>query len=133
MAHDHGKEYQISIVHEDGTEELSGWMQREEQVAPAMAAIHRPHGTAYWLRERNVLCPDCRERDQGISEYPLTEIPSFRYSPHDSGYLLVAGWRNRSEVPPPRLTLLARETTTLVSMGLEIVAASQRVISKQAA
>jgi hypothetical protein len=133
MAHDHGKEYQISIVHEDGTEELSGWMQREEQVAPAMAAIHRPQGTAYWLRERNVICPDCRERDQGISEYPLTEVPSVRYSPHDSGYLLVAGWRNRSEVPQSRLTLLARETTTLVSMGLEIVAASQRVISKRAA
>jgi hypothetical protein len=135
MAHNHGKEYQISIVHEDGTEELSGWMQSEEQVAPAMAAIHRPHGTAYWLRERNVLCPDCRERDQRISEYPLTGIPSSRYSPHDSGYLLAVGYRNRSEVPAPRLTMLARETTTLVlvSMGLEIVAASKRSLSERAA
>jgi len=49
--------------------------------------ILRPHGTAYWLRERNVLCPDCRERDQRVLEYPLTGIPSARYSPHDSGYL----------------------------------------------
>jgi len=26
MAHNHGNEYQIRIVREDGTEELSGWM-----------------------------------------------------------------------------------------------------------
>jgi len=126
MAHNHGTEYQVRIVHEDGTEELSGWMQTEEQVAPAMAAIHRPHGTACWLRARNVLCPDCRERDQGISEYPLTGIPSSRYRSHDSGYLLAVGYRNRSEVPQPGLTILARDTTTLYAMGLEIVAASKR-------
>ena len=126
MAHNHGNEYQVRIVHEDGTEELSGRMKSEEQVAPAMAAIHRPHGNAYWLRQRNVLCPDCLERDQGIWEYPLTGIPSSRYSPHDSGYLLAVGWRNRSEVPQQRLTILARETTTLYSMGLEIVVSSKR-------
>ena len=126
MAHNHGNEYQVRIVHEDGTEELSGWMQTEEQVAPAMAAIHRPHGTAYWLRVRTVLCPDCRERDPGIWEYPLAGIPSSRYSPHDSGYLLAAGRRNRSEVSQQRRTILARETTTLYSMGLEIVASSKR-------
>jgi hypothetical protein len=38
MAHNHGNEYQVRIVHEDGTEELSGRMKSEEQVAPAMAA-----------------------------------------------------------------------------------------------
>jgi len=126
MAHNHGKEYQLRIVHGDGTEDLSGWMQSEEQVAPAMAAIHRPHGTAYWLRARNVLCPDCRERDQRLWECPLTGIPSSRSSPHDSGYLLAVGYRNRAEVPQPRLTIPARETTTLVSMGLEIVVSSKR-------
>jgi hypothetical protein len=42
MAHNHGSEYQVQIVHEDGTEELSGWMNSEEQVAQAMAAVHRP-------------------------------------------------------------------------------------------
>jgi len=126
MAHTHGHEYQVRIVHEDGTEELSGWMQREEQVAPALAAIRRPHGTAYWLRVRLVLCPDCLERDQGIWEYPVTGIPSARYSPHDSGYLVAAGYRNRSEVPQHRRTLPARDTTTLYSMVVEIVAAAKR-------
>jgi len=84
MAHNHGKEYQIRTVHEDGTEELSGWMQSEAQVAPALAAFHRPDGTAYWLRARTVLCPDCRASDQGLWECPLTSIPTSRYSPHDS-------------------------------------------------
>ena len=37
MAHNHGNEYQIRIVHEDGTEELSGLMNSTEQVAQAMA------------------------------------------------------------------------------------------------
>ena len=85
MTHNHGNEYQIRMVHTDGTEELSGWMESEAQVAPALAAIHRPPDTAYWLQARNVLCPDCRARDQGIWECPLTGIPSSRYSPHDSG------------------------------------------------
>ena len=26
MTHEHGSEYQVRIVHEDETEELSGWM-----------------------------------------------------------------------------------------------------------
>jgi hypothetical protein len=126
MAHTHGSEYQIRIVHEDGTEELSGWMQNEAQVAPAMAAIHRPHGTAYWLRARHVRCPDCRERDQGLWEYPLTGIPSSRYCPHDSGDLLTGGWRNRAEVPPQRRTRLAGDTTTLYALAVEIVVSAQR-------
>jgi hypothetical protein len=37
MAHNHGNEYQVNIVHEDGTEELSEWMNSQEQVAQAMA------------------------------------------------------------------------------------------------
>ena len=126
MAHTHGSEYQIRIVHEDGTEELSGWMQREAQVAPALEAIRRPHGTAYWLRARNVLCPDCLERDQEIWECPLTSIPLSRYCPHDSGYLLAAGYRNLTEVPQQRRIILARETTTLYSMVIEIIASAQR-------
>jgi hypothetical protein len=111
MAHTHGKEYQIRLVHADGTEELSGWMQSEAQVAPALAAIHRPPGTAYWLQARTVPCPNCRVRDQGLWECPLTGIPSSRYSPRDSGYLQAAGRRDRSEVPQQRFTSLARETT----------------------
>jgi len=126
MAHTHGKEYQVRIVHEDGTEDLSGWMASEEQVAPALAAIRRPHGTAYWLRQRNVRCPDCREGDQGIAEYPLTGSPSARYRSHDSGYLLAAGWRNRCEVPQQGLAVLASDTTTLYSIALDIVVSSKR-------
>ena len=100
MAHNnHGNEYQVKIVHDDETEELSGWMNSEEQVAQAMAAVHRPQVKAYWLRERNVLCPNCREREQRIVEYPLTDIPSPRCSPHDSRYLLAVGSRNQYDSP----------------------------------
>ena len=116
MAHNHGNEYQIRLVHADGTEELSGWMPSEAQVAPALAASHRPPGTAYWLRARTVRCPDCPAGDQGLWECPLTGIPSSRYRPHDSGYLRAAGRRDRSEVPQPRRTVLATETTMLSSM-----------------
>ena len=110
MAHNHGQEYQVRIVHKDGTEELSGWMQSAAQVAPALAAIHRPQANTYWLRARNVLCPDCRASDQGIWECPLTGIPSSRFTPHDSGYLQATGWRDRYEVPSQEFTMLARHT-----------------------
>jgi hypothetical protein len=99
MACDHGNEYQVRIVHEDGTEELSGWMNSEEQLAQAMAAVHRAQGEAYWLRERNVLCSDCFDKKQIIIvECPITDIPSPRYRPHDSQYLVAVGSRNRYEL-----------------------------------
>ena len=71
MAHNHGNEYQIRIVHEDGTEELSGLMYSTEQVTQAMIAAHRPQGKAYWLLVRNILCPDCSDSEQRIMECPL--------------------------------------------------------------
>ena len=87
MAHDnHGNEYQVRIVQEDGTEELSGWMNSEDQLSQAMAEVHGAQGKAYWLRERNVLCPNWI-----IVECPITDIPSPRYSPHDSYYLQAVG------------------------------------------
>ena len=101
-------------------------MSSEAQVAPALAALPRPPGTAYWLQARTVRCPDCLERDQGLWECLLTDISSARYSPHDSGYLVAVGCRNRSEVPQHRRTLPARETTTLYAMVVEIVVASKR-------
>jgi hypothetical protein len=97
MAHSHGNEYQVRVVHEDGTEELSGWMNTEEQLTRAMAAVHRA-GKAYWLRERNVVCPKCLDKEQKIVECLITDIPSPRYSPHDSHYLLAVGSRNRYEL-----------------------------------
>ena len=99
MAHDHGNEYQVRIVHADGTEKLSGWMNSEEQVAQAMAAVHKAQGEAYWLRERNVLCPDCFDKEQHIiMECRITDSPTPRYRPHDSRYLVAVGSRNRYEL-----------------------------------
>lgn len=98
MAHNHGNEYEIKIVHEDGTEELSGWMNSEEQLNQAMAAVHRAQGKAYWLLERDVLCADCFDKEQIIVECPITNIPSPRYCPHDSHYLVAVGARNRYEL-----------------------------------
>src|SRR5665811_935503 len=98
MAHNHGNEYQVKIVHEDGTEELSGWMNSEEQLAQAMAVVRRAQGKSYWLRERNMLCPNCFDTGQRIVECPITDMPSQRYRPHDSHYLLAVGAKNRYEL-----------------------------------
>ena len=98
MAHDHGSEYQVRIVLEDGTEELSGWLNSAEQVAEAIAADRKPQGKAYWLRARNVLCTGCPDREQTIMECPITDIPSPRYSPHDSFYLVEVGSKSRYEL-----------------------------------
>jgi hypothetical protein len=91
VEHNHGNEYQVKTVRRDGIEELSGWMNNREQVAQAMVAARRPKDKAYWLLERNVLCPNCLDREQRILEYPLTDIPSPRFSPHNSRYLRAVG------------------------------------------
>jgi hypothetical protein len=98
MAHNHGSEYQVRIVREDGTEELSGWLNSAEQVAQTIAASPRPHAKAYWLLERNVFCPNCVDKGQRVMEYPLTDIPSPRCSPHDSRYLVEVGSKSRYEL-----------------------------------
>ena len=87
MAHNHGSEYQVQIVREDGTEELSGWMNSEEQLVQAMAAVHSPQ-SAYWLRERSVTvaaCPLCRDKEPAIAEFPVVACLSPRIRPHNSG------------------------------------------------
>ena len=98
MAHNHGSEYQIRIICGDGTEELSGWLKGEEQVAQAIAARHRPKAKACWLLERNALCSSCQDGEQKVMEYPLADIPSPRYSPHDSRYLVQVGSKSRYEL-----------------------------------
>jgi hypothetical protein len=99
MAHDHGNEYQVFIVYEDGAEELSGWMNSQEQLAQAMAVVHRAQGKACWLRERNVLCPDCLDEEQQIVvECPIAYTPSPRCRPHDSYYLVAVGSKNQYEL-----------------------------------
>jgi hypothetical protein len=99
MAHNHGNEYQVKIVYENGTEELSAWMNSEERVAQAMAAVHRPQVKAYWLRVRDVLCPKCLDGEQRIVECPLADIPSPQCSPHDSRYLVAVGLKDRYALP----------------------------------
>jgi len=89
--HNHGSEYQVKIVHEDGTELLSEWMGSEERVVEAVAAIRWDQGKTYWLQERNILCPACNTMGHRILEYPLTDNTSLRYSPHDSRYLRAGG------------------------------------------
>ena len=98
MAHNHGSEYQIRIICGDGTEELSGWLNGEEEVAQAIAAHHRPQAKAYWLLERIVRCPNCLDRGQKVMEYPLADIPSPRCRPHDSRYLVEVGSKSRYEL-----------------------------------
>jgi len=99
MAHNHGSHYQIRIVHRNGTEELCEWMNSEELLAQTMATAHLAQGDVCWLRERNVLCPDCIEMEQHIIlECPITDIPTSRYRPHDSQYLAAVGSRNRYEL-----------------------------------
>jgi hypothetical protein len=94
MAHSHGNEYKIRIVREDGIEELSGWMNSTEQVAQEMLVVHRAQGQTFWLLVRNILCPNCSNREQ-ILEYPIVDIPSPRCIPHDSRYLQVVESRNQ--------------------------------------
>ena len=99
MAHNHGNEYQVIIVHEDGAEELSGWMDSQEKLAQAMAAVHETKGETCWLRVRNVLCTDRLDQEQHIIlECPITCIPSPRYDPHNSHYLVAVGSRNGNEL-----------------------------------
>ena len=87
MAHDHGNEYRLKIVCENGTEQLSGWMKSEEQIPLVMAAFQISPGKTYWLQRRNVTCPNCLDGEQRILEFPLTHVPSLRCQPHDSRYM----------------------------------------------
>ena len=80
MAHN-GDEYQIRIINQDGTVELSGWMNSTARGAQAMLAVHSPKGKTYWLLVRNILCPNCSDGEQ-IIEYPIKHVPSPRYIPH---------------------------------------------------
>ncbi len=100
MAHDHGSEYQVRIIHQDGTEEFSGWMDSLDQFAQVLEAwVRNAHGAVYWLRQRNMCCPDCFDQEQPIIvECPITGIPSPRYRPHDSHYLVAVGSRSRYDL-----------------------------------
>ena len=46
MAHNHGSVYQVKVILEDGTEELSEWIE-QGNVAYTLAALHKPQARAY--------------------------------------------------------------------------------------
>jgi len=94
MTHKPDNEYQIRIVREDGTEELSGWTSSMEQVAQAVILARKLKGATCWLLKRNIICPNCSEIEK-ILEYPVMEIPSPRYNPHDSRYFQFGETRKR--------------------------------------
>ena len=72
MTHEHGSEYQVRIVHEDETEELSGWMNSQEEVTKAITGLRGSPAKAYWLQVRNILCFNCPDREVTIVEFRLT-------------------------------------------------------------
>jgi hypothetical protein len=94
MEHNHGYEYQIKIILENGTEELSGWMNSAEQVAQTVIVVHKLQGKTCWLLVRNIICTDCSEREH-VVEYPIIDIPSPRCIPSDSRHLRAEDSRNR--------------------------------------
>ena len=100
MRHEHGSEYQLKTVLEDGNEEFTGWL-TQEQLVPAMASA-RAKGKAFWLRERSMVCLICPDREPKVQEYPVAHSDSSRYRPRDSKYLVATGVRNRAEVFRPR-------------------------------
>jgi hypothetical protein len=94
MVHNHGYEYQIKIILEDGNEELSGWMNSTDQVAQAIIVVHKLQGKTCWLLVRNITCPNCSDREH-VLEYPIMDIPSPQCIPYDSRCLRAADSRNR--------------------------------------
>jgi hypothetical protein len=97
MAHNHGYEYRIRVIREDGIEELSVWMNNTDHVAQAMMAVQKPQGKTFWLLVRTIICPNCSDREQ-VLEYPIMNIPSQRCISHDSRHLQAVDLRNRSSL-----------------------------------
>jgi hypothetical protein len=93
MAHYHDPEFQIRIIHDNGSEELTVWMTGEEELTRAIARISTGHYKAYWLRKRNVLCPECAEDQEQtiIVECPIATTPSARYRPKSARHTRAVG------------------------------------------
>lgn len=100
MTHNHVSEFQLRVVHADGTEEFSGWMNDTDQVAQAIAKMRGLRGRVVWLQERTVPCPcpHCFDHELVMVECPIADTPTPRQRPHDSQYLLAVGSRSRYEV-----------------------------------
>jgi hypothetical protein len=99
MECNHGSEFQIKVIHADGTEELGLWMKSELEVAHAVAGTKGGRGKTYWLRKRDVVCPDCLDKEaEMILEFPILDTPSARCRAHDSGYLNAVGSKDGNEL-----------------------------------
>jgi hypothetical protein len=94
MAHDHGYEYQIRIILDDGTEELSRRMKSIDEVAQVVIVAHKLQGKRCWLLVRNIICPNCSETEH-VLEYPIMDTPSPRCIPYDSRSLRGVNSRSR--------------------------------------
>jgi hypothetical protein len=94
MAHNHGYEYRIRIILDDGTEELSEWMNSTDQVAQTIISFHKLQRKTCWLLARNIICPNCTDREH-VLEYPIIDIPSPQYIPYDSRRLRAMDSKNR--------------------------------------
>jgi len=123
MAHNHGSQYQVRVIHEDGTEELSEWIE-QGNVAYTMSVLHKPQARAYWLRERNVtapFCPLCRDIETAVTEYPLADCVSPRSHPHDSSYLVLTGAKDPHNLPASKVILSAAEPRLPPSSDVALV------------
>jgi hypothetical protein len=99
--HNHGSVYQVKVIHQDGSEELSEWIEPRE-IPYTLAALHKPQATAYWLRERNItvpFCPHCQDVETVVTEYPVTDHLSPRSHAHDTSYLVLTGAKDSYGVP----------------------------------
>jgi hypothetical protein len=115
MAHDHGSVYQVKVIHQDGTEELSEWIEPRD-IPYTLAALHKPQAAAYWLRERNVtvpFCPLCREVETTVAEYPVADHLSPRSHAHDSSYLVLTGAKDSWDVPASEVVPAPAEKRTV--------------------
>ena len=81
MTHEHGNQLQVRIEHANGTEELSGWMDSQEEVILAIARLHGSPAKTYWLRVRNIRCLKCTHPEVPIVEFPLNvaEVENTRH------------------------------------------------------
>src|ERR1019366_2706004 len=87
MAHSRVDEYQIRIARADGTEELTRWMESEEQLAQAMAAVQATRRNLLASGAKRSLCRPLGSRTthhNGMSHYgyPVSSIrpPQFPLS-----------------------------------------------------
>jgi hypothetical protein len=80
VTHEHSSEYQVRIVHEDETEELSGWMSRQEEIAQAITGLRGSPSKAYWLQIRDILCLNCLDRELTMVEFSADSDRRREYS-----------------------------------------------------